>query len=98
MNRITEKDLQAVCDHLNRLTGSPKEPYTVSNGRNVSNPDCYLLDHAYGGVALHRIANLSGGVYDIFHGHYTKRELYDRMHAYIQGIESTMFPDESKAA
>jgi hypothetical protein len=85
MNRITEKQLQAVVDRLNRITGSPLEPYI---GREAQ-IGCYHLSHAYGGVCLHRMHNESGGVSSpLSTGHVSKRELLGLLHAYINGIES----------
>lgn len=33
------------------------------------------------------MGNASGGVTDIFHGHFTKRELSNKMDAFIKGLE-----------
>lgn len=84
MNRITESQLQAVVDRLNRITGSPMAPY--ANGKaQIGN---YHISHAYGGVCLHRMHNEGGGVScPLIGGHVTKRELLGLMHAYIAGIE-----------
>lgn len=85
--RITEKDLQATCDRINRIMNTPIEPYARIEGKRVANVGCYHLDHAYGGVALYQMASEGGGVRDIFGGHMPKRELYERMHAFIKGLE-----------
>ena len=85
--RITEKDLQATCDRINRIMDTPLEPYARGEGNLVANIGCYHLDHAYGGVALHQMDNEGGGVRDIFGGDLTKRDLYERMHAFIKGLE-----------
>ena len=85
--RITEKDLQATCDRINRMLDQPHEPYARIEGKFVANIGCYHLSHAYGGVALHQMASEGGGVRDILGGHLTKRELYERMHAFIKGLE-----------
>ena len=86
MTRITEAMLDARAARLNKITGSPAEPYT--NGKaNVGN---YHISHAYGGVCLHRMHNEGGGVScPIIGGHVTKRELLGLIDAYINGIEST---------
>ena len=72
MTRITEAMLDARAARLNRMTGSPAEPYT--NGKaNVGN---YHISHAYGGVCLHRMYNEGGGVScPIIGGHVPKSEL-----------------------
>jgi hypothetical protein len=79
-NRITEKQLQAIVERINRVTGSPMEPYT--NGR--ANIGHYHLSFAYGGVELHRMVNMHGGVTCPFGGgHVPKRELAQRMWAFL---------------
>ena len=85
MQRITEAHLQAQVNRLNKLTGSPAEPYT--NGKaNIGN---FHLSHAYGGVCLHRMYNDGGGVSSpLSTGHVTKRELAGLLSAYIAGIEA----------
>ena len=48
----------------------------------------YHISGAYGGVCLHRTDNENGGVTDVFNcGHVPKRDLYNRMRAYLEGIE-----------
>ncbi len=86
MQRITEAHLQAKIDRLNRVTGSPAEPYTDGKA-NVGN---FHLSHAYGGVCLHRMHNSGGGVSSpLSTGHVSKRELAGLLSAFIAGIEST---------
>lgn len=83
MNRVTEKQLQAVVDRLNRITNSPMSPYLDGKAQ----PGNYHLSHAYGGVCLHRMVNEGGGVSSpLSTGHIPKRELLNLMHAYISGI------------
>lgn len=85
MQTITIKNLQAVVDRLNRMTGSPMEYMTDK----VINVDHYHLDGACGGYSLCRTMNNDGGVNDIFsQGHITKRALYDLLHAFIRGFEA----------
>ena len=85
MNRVTEKQLQAVCDRLNRITNSPMQPYVDGKAQ----PGNYHLSHAYGGVCLHRMFNEGGGVSSpLSIGHVSKRELAALMYAYISGIET----------
>ena len=84
----TIKQLESLVKHLNETLGSPIDSYTLQpDGKYKANIGNYHLSGAYGGYALHRIASLGGGVDDIFScGHIPKRELYDRIHAYIDGI------------
>ena len=89
MNRITEKQLQAVVDRLNRITGSPLEPYAKEGDKYVAQIGNYHLSHAYGGACLHRMYNEGGGVTSpLSTGHVSKRELLGLLHAYVNGIES----------
>lgn len=90
---ITKADLQATVDRINRITGSPLEPYTrqtmptgrVFHSANIGN---YHLSGAYGGYALHRMDTDGGGITDVLRvGHVSKRELYNLMHAFIRGLE-----------
>jgi hypothetical protein len=84
MNRITDKQLNALCDYLNKITNSPLKPWADGRAA-VGN---YHISHAYGGVCLHRHVNESGGVNcPLSHGHGTKRELYNQMQAFIKGLE-----------
>ena len=88
-NRVTEKQLEAIVRRINQITDSPEESYTKdSAGQYQSNIGNYHLDHAYGGVSLHRMVNESGGVNNVLGcGHIPKSELADLMYAYIRGLE-----------
>ena len=79
--RIYQKDLEAVAARLNKLIGiEEKVKYNTVGG--------FIIDHAYGGVSLHKIENGHGAVSDVFRcGHITKKELYYRINAFIDGIE-----------
>ena len=83
MNRVTESELQSIVDRINRICGTPDKPYVNGNSQ-VGN---YHLGFAYGGVELQQMENESGGVRTpLGCGHVTKRELRDRMHAFISGL------------
>jgi hypothetical protein len=89
MQTITEKQLQAVCERINRATGQPLEPYTKTQTGFKTNIGNYHLDHAYGGVSLHRMTSEGGGVTDVFScGHVPKRDLANRMWAFLNGLEA----------
>ena len=93
-NRITDKHLEGMIARLNRLTNSPTKPYERIDGRCVAQIGCYHLSHAYGGVALHRMYNEGGGVTTpLGGGHVPKRELYERIYAFIMGIEAAQNGD-----
>jgi hypothetical protein len=87
-DRITMQNLESVVARINRMTNSPAESWsTLPDGKHVSNVGNFHLDGAYGGYALHRMANTAGGVNDVLRiGHVSKRELYSAMFAYIEGI------------
>lgn len=89
-SRITERDLKAVVDRINRVTNSPTEPYTNDEtGRMRAQIGNYHISHAYGGVCLHRMHNEGGSVTTpLCCGYVPKRELYNLMHAYLRGLEA----------
>ena len=84
MSRVTEKQLDAIANRINTMCGAPLAPYV--NG--VAQIGCAHISHAYGGVALHRMTNASGGACDVFGaGHMPKKELAARMFSYIAGLQ-----------
>ena len=88
MNRIKNSDLEQACTVLNNMTGNPTEPWTRTDGRNVANVGNYHLAGAYGGWKLVQMMTTGGGIRDIFRrGYRTKRELYDLIYAYMDGID-----------
>ncbi len=87
-NRITDSMLEARVRRLNELTGSPMSPYSTIDGRSVANIGNFHLSYAYGGVCLHRMANEDGGVRTpIISYHTTKRDLFDLINAFMDGIQ-----------
>ena len=88
MERITEKQLQAVVDRMNAVTDSPAASYTKNGrGKLKANVGNYHLEFAYNRVGLSRMVNEGGGVETIFNGG-TKRELYDQLHAFLKGFST----------
>ena len=113
-DRITQRDLEAVCARINRtVNGDEGKLVRVRGGecwdewpqwtRETSAdgpgalrqvPNVYSISYAYGGAALHRNCGVNGsgeshGVSDVFGYHMPKRELYDRMQAFLRGVEAT---------
>lgn len=87
MQRITDKDLLAVVDRINHLTNSSPVSYIETDGELRACIGNYHLSYAYGGVNLHRMHSSGGGITTpIGCGHTTKRDLYNRMQAYIAGL------------
>ena len=90
-NRITDAMLESRVRRLNQLTNSPCTPYSQVGNMSIANVGNFHLSHAYGGVCLHRMCNESGGIRTpIISYHTTKRDLYDRMNAFIDGIDFAM--------
>lgn len=89
MNRITGKDLQNLCDRINRAHGVALEPYTrTDDGKLRGNIGSHYISGAYGGVNLARIVNEAGGSTNpLSFGHIPKRDLYNRMQAYLCGLD-----------
>lgn len=89
MNNITQKDLQAVADRINRVAATP---LTYSDnqpdGKFKSNIGNYHLSGAYSGFQLVQTVNEAGGIRSITHGFLPKREVYNMMQAYCLGLES----------
>ena len=90
MEQITRKDLDHLVNMINRATKSPMEPYTKGeNGKFTSNIGNYHLSWAYGGVCLERMENESGGISSVINsGFTTKRDLYNRMRAFLDGLQA----------
>lgn len=90
MNRVTVSQLQAVIDRINRETDSPSEPYILdADGRHRAQIGNYHLSRAYGGFALHRMVTDGGGVSSpLSAGHIPARDLLNRMHAFLSGLDA----------
>ncbi len=89
-DRITNAHLNGLCHRLNVCTGNPRT-YCQSADRYTANVGHYYIaraNRAYGGVALYQVVNESGGVVDVLRsGHVTKRDLWNRMQAFLRGFE-----------
>ena len=62
MSRITIKHLEGLVNRLNKITNSPAEYSTRTDGKFNANVGHYCLDQAYSGVKLQRVVNEGGGV------------------------------------
>jgi hypothetical protein len=83
MERISYTQLKNLVDYLNKLTGNSLDSY--KNGKAIIGN--YHISRSYGGVSLHHTMNEAGGIRDVFGcGHVTKRDLYNRIHALINGL------------
>ena len=91
MTRISQNDLQARVNRINRTLGRSEEPYQSERGPNGElrgNPGTYKLDGAYGGWALNRMAQDGGTGESGVLERGPARDLYDRMGAMLAGIEA----------
>ena len=97
MQRITEKQIESALARLNTATNSPAAAYVRdADGVYTAQVGNWHASGAYGGVQLQRMHNTSGGVAS-FGGYGTKRELYERIHAMLDGLRvaSTLSPVNS---
>jgi hypothetical protein len=85
--RVSIQQLKDLCTYINELKGTPIKPYDRIEGQFKANIGNYHLYQAYGAVGLHRMCNEGGGITEIL-SLSTKKELYDKMHAYIKGIQN----------
>lgn len=90
-NRITNADLESLCEWINELHGIPNEPWSDERnerGGLVANAGVHYISGAYGGVRLEKMCK-DGGSTDVLNtGYGTKRELYNAMHNYIRGFRA----------
>ena len=76
MERITQRDLEAVVNRLNAREGFKDAKYSTVGA--------YCLDGAYGGWQLQKYVNECGGVTTISTGGYvSKRELYNQIYTLL---------------
>lgn len=89
MDRITNAHLETLVTHINKITNNPVEACTNNEGKFTWNVGSYCIGYSFNGVNLERISSNGGGVSQPFgHAAYTKRELYEKMQAFIRGIEA----------
>lgn len=81
--RITAKFLEARVDTVNGLLGFQTENVKWSTVGAVR------LSHAYGGYAVHRVCNESGGVSDLTGGHGSGREAAAFLGGMIEALRIT---------
>ena len=91
--RTTTKHLESLIKQLNELPHKPIEPnylLTTNEGKklywNIGN---YHLVSAYGGYDLAQVVNDGGGITKpLYGGMVSKRELYNKLTAYINGVRT----------
>jgi hypothetical protein len=81
MNKVTQRDLEAVIKRLNAQAGFQDAKYSTVGA--------YTLDGAYGGWQLQKYVNERGGVTVISTGGFiTKRELYNQVYTLLNVLEA----------
>ena len=89
MQRITNNMLNSKIEYLNQISGNPVTPWNQDDGKMQANIGNYHLSGAYGGVNLHQMMNDGGGIHSTFScGHIPKRELYEKLCAFVSGYET----------
>ena len=89
--RTTTKHIESLIKQLNELTHNPTESnylLTTNQGRKLCwNVGNYHLISAYGGYNLAQVVNNDGGITEpIYGGYVSKRELYNKLTAYTNGV------------
>ena len=87
MEKITLKNVEGLADKINEVMGMPKTSWSKNAaGKFESAVGNYHISGAYGGVSLHCMVNECGAVDDVFGcGHISKRDLWNRMRAFLEG-------------
>ena len=84
----SKKTLEALCELINKATGSPLTPYTRTESGLTANIGNFHLSGAYGGICVHRMHNDGGGITEpIWSGHISKAKAETKMRAYLAGLE-----------
>ena len=97
-HRYTRADLDGAVRGLNLMAGFTAEEadaplYTRDGANNRAMVGRYTLQVAYGGWQLQQIVNEGGGVRAITSGYLSKREVYNLIHAYREGMAAGRVDD-----
>lgn len=84
--RITKEHLEHLVVTLNRYTDNPEHPYTRDARGFRHNPGCYYLDWDGLGVRLVQMADGGGERTPLGDSLNTKRKLFERIQAMIEGV------------
>jgi hypothetical protein len=87
MNRITKKQLQARIETINSILNRPATPYSQVEGKLVANIGNFHLSEAYGGYGVGLMTDGGGSSDPIWRGHISARDAYDRISAFISGLQ-----------
>lgn len=96
--RYTQRDLDGAVRGLNLMAGFTAEEadaplYTRDGANHRAMVGRYTLQGAYGGLQLQQIINEGGGVRAITSGYLSKREVYNLIHAYREGMAAGRVDD-----
>lgn len=97
-HRYTRADLDGAVRGLNLMAGFTAEEadaplYTREGGGYRAMVGRYTLQGAYGGWQVQQIINEGGGVRAITSGYLSKREVYNLIHAYREGMAAGRVDD-----
>lgn len=97
-HRYTMADLNGAVRGLNLMAGFTADEaeaplYTRDGANNRAMVGRYTLQGAYGGWQLQQIVNEGGGVRAITSGYLSKREVYNLIHAYREGMAAGRVDD-----
>ena len=89
-HRATKRDLDRQVELINQAIGQKPEGWTrQEDGTQISNVGTFVLNYAYGGVALSQLVNDGGGERTIL-PRGTKAELLAGMRAFLAGLDMGM--------
>ena len=97
MERITKKDIEYYTKGINILTKSPLEECEQIDGKLVHNiGHFYFKEGSKINGQMHKIERIAteGGGCSIILSAWTKRELYDQVKAYYQGLDKGLWIKE----
>jgi len=97
-HRYTRADLDGAVRGLNLMAGFTAEEadaplYTREGAEYRAMVGRYTLQGAYGGWQVQQVINEGGGVRAITSGYLSKREVYNLIHAYREGMAAARVDD-----
>lgn len=85
MNRVSMKHLEQLADLINEMKGAPTEYAAKAKCVFKANVGYRYIYASGTGYSLACVSNESGGINTRF-GSKTKRELFEKLHAYLEGL------------
>ncbi len=88
-NRVTRADVDRLCERINQATNSPTEYGTTQRGKLTHNIGHFHCASGYGGLMFERTTSPLGGTVNIFgSGYIPTKDMYNRLQAFIKGLET----------